>query len=54
MRGIIERPIVLHTAKGEVVAFPAGSQVDITSNDDWYHDISDADILEAVKLLGES
>jgi len=53
MRGILERPIVLHTPD-EVVVFPAGSQVAIESSDDWYHDIQDADIQEAAKLLGEA
>lgn len=53
MRGILERPIVLHTPMG-VVTYPAGSQVDVTSDDDWYHDIQDADIQEAARLLGEA
>ena len=53
MRGILEKPIILHTAEG-VIAFPAGSQVDIVSNDDWYHDVQDADIGEALSLLEES
>ncbi len=53
MRGILEKPIILHTAEG-VVAFPAGCQVNVESNDDWYHDVQDADICEAVNLLEES
>lgn len=53
MRGILEKPIVLHTVDG-IVVFPAGCQVDITSNDDWYHDVQDVDICEAVSLLEES
>ena len=50
MRGILEKPIVLHTAKG-VVVFPAGCQVAVESNDGWQHDVQDADISEAVSLL---
>ncbi len=50
MRGILSTPAILHTAEGEV-AFPAGAQVDITSDDDWYHDVQAADIEEAVSLL---
>ncbi len=41
MRGILAEPITLHTAEG-IVVFPAGVQVDVTSNDDWYHDVQDA------------
>ena len=54
MRGILSSAVVLHSIEGEVIAFPAGAQVDITSNDDWYHDVQDADIDEAVHLLGEA
>lgn len=50
MRGILEKPIVLHTAKG-IVVFPAGCQVVVESDDDWYHDVQDADICEAVSFL---
>jgi len=53
MRGILEKPIVLHTAEG-IVVFPAGCQVAVESNDDWYHDVQDTDICEAVNLLEES
>ena len=53
MRGILEKPMILHTAKG-VVVFPSGSQVSVESDDDWQHDIQDADIREAVNLLEES
>ncbi len=53
MRGILEKPMILHTAKG-VVVFPSGSQVIVESSDSWYHDVQDADIREAVKLLEES
>lgn len=51
MRGILAHPIVLHTANDEEIAFPAGAQVDIKSDDSWQHDISDADIREAISLL---
>ena len=51
MRGILSTPTILHTREGEEVVFPAGAQVDIISNDDWYHDVQDADINEAVRLL---
>jgi hypothetical protein len=53
MRGILSSAAVIHTAEG-VIAFPAGSQVDIGSNDDWYHDVQDADIDEALDLLEEA
>ena len=53
MRGILSSAAVLHTAEG-VVAFPAGSQIDVVSNDDWYHDVQDADIDEALDLLEEA
>jgi len=51
MRGILEKPIVLHTTEG-VIVLPAGCQVAVESNDDWYHDVQDADIQEAVSLMG--
>ena len=54
MRGILETPIILHTNENEVVAIPAGSQVEVISEEYWYHDISDADIQEAAKVLGEA
>ena len=54
MRGILTGCAVLHTSEGNIIAFPANAQVDITSNDDWYHDVQDADIEEAVKLLDEA
>jgi hypothetical protein len=54
MRGILSSCAVLHTADGKVVALPAGSQVDITSDDDWYQDVQDADINEALDLLEEA
>ncbi len=50
MRGILQEPIILHTAEG-VIAFPAGAQVDITSGDHWYHDVQVPDINKAVDLL---
>lgn len=53
MRGILEKPVITHTPEG-IIVFPAGSQVDITSNDGWYQDVQDADIKEAVDLLEET
>ncbi len=54
MRGILERPIILHTTDDEVVVIPAGSQIEVISEEYWYHDISDTDIQEAAELLGEA
>jgi len=53
MRGILSSAVILHAEDG-IIVFPAGSQVEITSNDNWYHDVQDADINEALDLLGEA
>ena len=51
MRGILATAVILHTREGEEVVFPAGAQVDITSSDEWYHDISETDIHVTMGLL---
>jgi hypothetical protein len=54
MRGILATTVILHTKYGNVAAYPAGTQVEIMSNDDWYHDVQDTDINEALDLLEAS
>jgi len=50
-RGILAKPLVLHTRDEGIVVIPSGTQIGVVSNDDWYHDIQDADIQEAIDVL---
>jgi hypothetical protein len=49
-RGILSKPLVLHTA-GEVIVMPTGSQIEVRSDDTWYHDVQPSDIEKAVTLM---
>lgn len=53
MRGILVKPLVLDSGP-DIVVMPAGTQVNIESSDDWYHDVQNADIDEAIDLMKES
>jgi len=50
IRGFLEMPCVLRDGNN-IGIIPAGTQVEIHSNDNWYHETSLADIAEAQEIL---
>jgi hypothetical protein len=56
-RGILQKPVLIQAdVDGEQadVVIPSGAQVEISSDDSWYHDVSEKDIEDAVALFREA